>query len=301
MNEELFKIRKSMDNVTEMSESESVPLYPGIDLWYVELKSDFLSMQHNAVENVVQINYCKSGQIAWKMENGNCIYLNPGDFSLHPMNICADSAVTFPVGQYAGITICIDLQKTAANPPGLLKNTGIFSETLQKKFCQDNTISFFEGNEQTERIFAGLYNQPDDLRLPYQKLKVMELLLYLHKVEFTQQKQLTAYRADQVEVIQEIHDRLIQKIGQRITIEELSRQYLINPTTLKTAFKAVYGTSIAAHIKEHRMEKAAEMLRESNMSIPEIAQAVGYDSQSKFTAAFKAFFHVLPKEYKKKF
>ncbi len=43
------------------------------------------------------------------------------------------------------------------------------------------------------------------------------------------------------------------------------------------------------------------MLRESNMSIADIAQAVGYDSQSKFTAAFKAFFQVLPKDYKKKF
>lgn len=85
----------------------------------------------------------------------------------------------------------------------------------------------------------------------------------------------------------------------RITIEELSKRYMINPTTLKMVFKAIYGTSIAAHIKEHRMEQAAKILRESNRSIAEIAQAVGYDSQSKFTAAFKASFQVLPKEYRK--
>lgn len=301
MNEELLSIQKSLDSLADKKELETVSLYPGIDLWYVELNSDSFSMHHNDVDYVMQINYCKSGQISWKMKNGNCIYLNPGDFSLHKMNVCANSSVAFPTGQYSGLAICIDLRKIAANPPELLKETDIFIETLQKKFCQNDTVSFLAGNEQTECIFSGFYHQPDDLKLPYQKLKVLELILYLHKIAFTQQKQLTVYQSEQVEVIREIHDRLIQEIGKRITIEELSKQYLINPTTLKTSFKAVYGTSIAAHIKEHRMKKAAEMLRESNMSIAEIAQAVGYDSQSKFTAAFKTFFQVLPKEYKRKF
>ena len=85
---------------------------------------------------------------------------------------------------------------------------------------------------------------------------------------------------------------------QRFTIESLSKQYLINSTTLKTMFKSVYGTSIAAHMKEHRMERAAELLRETNMSIAEIAGSVGYDSQSRFTAAFKAYWGKLPKDYR---
>jgi len=84
-----------------------------------------------------------------------------------------------------------------------------------------------------------------------------------------------------------------------LVAEELSKKYLINPTTLKETFKAVYGRSIAAHIKQHRMEQAAKLLRETDLSIAEIAQAVGYDSQSRFTAAFKSFFQVVPREYRK--
>ncbi len=301
MNEELFHVQKGLEKLAPKKEFETISLFPGIDLMYVKLESEAFSMRHSAMEDIIQINYCKSGQIAWKMKNGNRIYLNPGDFSLHKMNICTDSVVSFPTGQYSGLTIYIDLREAAANPPELLKGTNIFSETLQKKFCQDDTISFLAGNEQTEGIFSGFYDQPEELRLPYQRIKTLELLLFLHKLEFTQQHQLTTYQSEQIEIIREIHNRLIQEIGERITIEELSKEYLINPTTLKTAFKAVYGTSIAAHMKEHRMKKAAEMLRDSDMSIAEIAQAVGYDSQSKFTAAFKTFFQVLPKEYKKKF
>ena len=102
-----------------------------------------------------------------------------------------------------------------------------------------------------------------------------------------------------VEIVREIHDRLLENMDRKITIDELSKQYHMNPTTLKAAFKAVYGTSLAAHIKEHRMEQAARLLRETDRSVAEIAQAVGYDSQSKFTAAFKAFFGALPREYRK--
>ena len=107
------------------------------------------------------------------------------------------------------------------------------------------------------------------------------------------------YPSDPFEIARRVHDELLQNIGQRTTIEELSKQYLINPTTLKAAFKSVYGTSLAAHIREHRMEEAARLLRTSDMTIAQIAQAVGYDSQSKFTSAFKAFFHMLPREYRK--
>ena len=105
--------------------------------------------------------------------------------------------------------------------------------------------------------------------------------------------------AEQVKIIREIHDHLTEHMEQRVTIEELARQYLINPTTLKTVFKEVYGSSLAAHMKEHRMEKAAALLRETDLSVAEIAGPVGYESQSKFTAAFKEQFGKLPKEYRR--
>lgn len=113
-------------------------------------------------------------------------------------------------------------------------------------------------------------------------------------------EQLTEYQAGQVEIVRKIHQQLIEHMDQRITIEALAKQYLMNPTTLKALFKSVYGTSIAAHIKEHRMEEAARLLRETELSVAEIAGKVGYDSQSRFTTAFKAAFQILPKEYRKK-
>ena len=106
-------------------------------------------------------------------------------------------------------------------------------------------------------------------------------------------------RADQVDLIHNVHEYLLEHLGEKITIETLSRQFHMNPTTLKSVFKSVYGNSLASHVKEHRMERAAELLTGTGLTIAEIAAQVGYDSQSKFTAAFKSRYGVLPKEYRK--
>ncbi len=101
------------------------------------------------------------------------------------------------------------------------------------------------------------------------------------------------------EVVHQVHEYLTEHLAQRITIDELSRQFLINSTTLKATFKKVYGNSLAAHIKEHRMTAAAHLLLTTPQSVAQIASAVGYDSQSRFTAAFKEAYGVLPTEFRK--
>lgn len=118
-------------------------------------------------------------------------------------------------------------------------------------------------------------------------------------MELKQTSQLTEYQSEQIETVRTIHEYLMQNIRQRITIDALSKKYLINPTTLKEVFKSVYGTSIATHIKEHRMELAVNLLLESDLSIAEVGQRVGYESQSRFTSASKAYFQTSPKEYRK--
>ena len=107
------------------------------------------------------------------------------------------------------------------------------------------------------------------------------------------------YLENQVETIKKVHDYLTENLSKRIKIEELSKVFAMNSTTLKTVFKDVYGTSLAAHIKEHRMEKAAELLTQTDLSIKEISEQVGYETQSKFSAVFKEFFALSPIEYKR--
>lgn len=276
----------------------SVELYPGIELSYLTLTSDILSIQHPALDHVLEINYCRNGRIGWEMGNGNSVYLGQKDFSLHTLKTCANSSISLPNGTYEGLTVRIDLNMLTENPPDILVGTEITGDYLYDKFCKETSVTSFAGNEQSERIFLGFYNKSENLSLSYQKIKVLELILYLSELSVDIKNRLTEYQSEQIEIIREIHEQLTKHMEQRFTIEALSKQYLMNPTTLKSIFKSVYGNSIAAHIKEHRMERAANLLLTTDLSIAEIAEQVGYDSQSRFTAAFKTFSGKLPKDYR---
>jgi len=109
------------------------------------------------------------------------------------------------------------------------------------------------------------------------------------------------YNRSAEEIVKDIHEYLLTHLAERITIEDLSKRYLMNPTTLKHVFKNVYGISLAAHMKLHRMEKAAELLKNSDISIAQVALAVGYESQSRFTSAFKEAYNMLPTVFRKEY
>lgn len=99
--------------------------------------------------------------------------------------------------------------------------------------------------------------------------------------------------------IKKIHDDILKNLDRRISINDLATKYSISPSALKYQFKKMYGKSIAAHIKEHRMEKSEELLRKSNLKIYQIAISVGYSSPSKFSSSFKETYGILPNEYRK--
>ena len=248
----------------------------------------------------MEINYCRNGRLVRDMGNGNKIYLGSGDFSLHTLDTCSDSVLYFPTGNYEGLSLYIDFNELETNPPELLEETDICHELFSNKYWNKSSFASFSGNTQTYAIFSAFYDLPEHLKLAYYKIKSIELLLYLSTMKTGNDCYLTEYRSEQIEIIRKVHDYLMDNIGKHITIEELSRQYLINPTTLKAVFKSVYGNSLASHIKEHRMELASKLLLETDLSIAHISEQVGYESQSKFTVAFKAYYNILPREYRKK-
>lgn len=298
MSNEISPLEKSIKELSHKYHLVSYDLYDGIKLAFMSLNGNKQTDTHEPLKHILEINYCHKGKIGWKMNNGNSIYLGEHDYSLHTMECCSASTITSPNEYYEGISIYIDLNILSETPPELLKNTGITGDGILNKFCKDGNFSAFIGNEETDAIFSSFYHQPKEFQLAYWRIKVLELLLYLSKLSIDTENRLSEYQSEQVEIVRNIHKYLLNNISQRITIDEIARKYLINTTTLKSVFKAVYGTSIASHIKEHRMKIASGLLIETQKSIKEIAKEIGYESQSKFSKAFKEYYDILPTEYR---
>ena len=116
---------------------------------------------------------------------------------------------------------------------------------------------------------SGLITCRRDGKEVYYKASETETCALLHEsveqvLEIACPEKAVDYSSSTEQIIHRIHEYLVAHLADRVTIESLSKQFLMNPTTLKKAFKDVYGMSIAAHMKQHRMEQAARLLLESN-------------------------------------
>ena len=276
---------------------EVYPVFPGVEASFNTVLGTYAAFRHEAARSTLEINHCRLGRVGWDLRDGMSVYLGEGDLSLHSADCCADSVMHFPAEAYAGLMICVDLTRLAESPPPILAEAGFLAERLAEKFCGGGTFALPAGPE-LEEIFRPLYRQPEMRRPPYLRLKLQELLLYLEGLE-PGGRELTRYGSQQTARIQEIHALLTEHLDRRYTIEELSHRYLLNTSTLKEVFKAVYGLPIATYMKEYRVRRAMELLRESGGSTAAIAAAVGYESQGKFTRAFKDVTGQLPTEYRR--
>ena len=100
--------------------------------------------------------------------------------------------------------------------------------------------------------------------------------------------------------VQAIRDFLAEHISENYTQEELSRRFDLPLTPMKACFRSAYGASIGAWLTDHRMNRAAELLiSDPKAVIAEIGGMVGYDSPSKFAAAFKKAMKLTPSEYRR--
>ena len=151
---------------------------------------------------------------------------------------------------------------------------------------------------------CGLIEGRRDGREVYYRAADTDMARLLHRmiekmIEISCPSSDSCYPLRGAELARAVRDYLAANCGKRITIEELSKKFLINTSALKETFKAAYGKPIAAYMKEYRIRRAAELLRTTDMSIAAAAKQSGYETQGKFAKAFKDIFGVLPSEYKK--
>ena len=275
---------------------EAYHVFPGVDASYNLLSAAEITVHHAASSSVLELFYCRNGRVGWNMRGGTAVYLGAGDLTAHSSACCADSAMMFPLGYAEGISLSIDLPVLDANCPEILKESGLDLPTIQSTFCGEKPVAI-PACPELEGIFAPLYSVPSFRRRAYLQLKIQELLLYLSDVR-PEKHTLTQYGSQQTELIKEIHRQLTEHLEQRFTIEALSKQHLINTSTLKEIFKTVYGLPIATYMKEYRMAQAMKLLRETSIPIAEIAARVGYETQGKFSKAFKDVTQMLPTQYR---
>ena len=276
-------------------------VFDGIDLMFLDVKQETIQFYAKSHTKTFAINHCEEGRIECKFTSGEYLYMGPGDMSLGwHISSNYQHENYFPTKLFKGVVLLVDVEKAQPILDTLVTETRIDLTQLANRFCEQSEFGMMmEETESVRQIFSSLYKVPDQIKGHYFKLKVIEIFLLLSIISTTNHEKRSSYRKQQVDIVKAVNEHISTQFMKRITIDSLSDQFDIPTSTLKRCFKGVYGTTIHHYLKECRINAAKRLLQESDRSILEIANAVGYENGSKFTSAFKEATGVTPSDYRK--
>ena len=147
--------------------------------------------------------------------------------------------------------------------------------------------------------FADLNRLPHSEQARWCVWKSVELLYLLSAPEEQPADTAPALEREAARALADTRRYMEEHLDEPLTISTLSRRACLSATTFKAGFRRLYGLPVHAWLRQRRMERAAELLRDSSLSVLGVAQSVGYSSASQFTAAFRRQYGVTPIRYRK--
>ncbi|OKH20893.1 hypothetical protein NIES593_17350 [Hydrococcus rivularis NIES-593] len=176
---------------------------------------------------------------------------------------------------------------------------------LQRVLQEQSDRDFFQLSVTTPAMQMAIHQI---LHCPYQGLirriylesKVLELIaLRLEQINnnepLNSTKLLDIKRRDRLYHAKEI---LLKNLDNPPSVLDLAQQVGLNHHQLKQGFHDVFGTTVFGYLHDYRMEKARQLLCETNLRVTAIACTVGYANPGHFAAAFKRKFGITPSTFR---
>jgi AraC-like DNA-binding protein len=165
---------------------------------------------------------------------------------------------------------------------------------LDKTYFADFKLNYTQSSNESNlsRAFIKIlseFNLPDSLSpLMIESLVTEALILFARD---NKQNNFSPYYVNKaIKYIRESHQI-------NLSLSELSSLLQISPGYLARCFKKAKGISIGEFVRQQRIKKAAELLKNNKDSILGIAVELGFTDQSHFTKLFKKEMGVTPRQY----
>ena len=151
----------------------------------------------------------------------------------------------------------------------------------------------------SQAVFADLDRLPRSERARWCVWKSVELLYLLSAPEEPAAEMDPVLGQEMTRTLAETRRYMEEHLDEPLSISDLSRRACLSATTFKEGFRRLYGLPVHSWLQQRRMERAAELLRDSSLSVLGVAQSVGYSSASQFSAVFRRQYGMSPTVYRK--
>lgn len=177
-----------------------------------------------------------------------------------------------------------------------------------------NLVKFFHQhygvfplNERQQQEFIDLYirlqEEFDSRKRNYRAMIEMEIIQYF--IRFMRENHTPAVEhmdsgaPSKYQNIYAVADYVSVHFAETITLDQLAERFYISKYYLCRTFKEITGYGINEYMNIHRIREAKRLLEETDMSVLQIAHALGYESITYFEKVFKTYMTMSPLKYRK--
>lgn len=174
-----------------------------------------------------------------------------------------------------------------------IESYGNNAHLFKKIYNQGTTVISFneKDKEYIDIVFSKMYevfNQSDDFSEQLLKNYFYELLTLSYKQSIAIEKEL--HNPNNIKLTDEIYaalDYINKNYKSNISLEDVAKHVNMSVTYFSKLFKKIMGIGFAKYLLAFRIKEASELLKNTSMSITEIALSTGFNSSQYFCKAFK--------------
>lgn len=220
--------------------------------------------------------------ISHPVKKGDLVIYNPDLVHAEENSADAPMQVLFLALNSLKIT---DLPENYLLPPGLdiVFHSDRFYDTFLSLF--NRMISEFENKD----IFYAEISQ--NLALTF--------VMYVFRIINEQEKDSTPLLQNNAN-ISEALTYIQENLHQELTLESIANHCHLNKYYLSHLFSQYQGISLGKYVLQLRMKEAMHLLRETTLSVNDVADRVGFNDISYFCRTFKKETTLTPLQYRKK-
>ncbi|REK74942.1 response regulator [Paenibacillus paeoniae] len=138
-----------------------------------------------------------------------------------------------------------------------------------------------------------------DILLRYETMDEIHSWLRYRVYELSEMLQTKKHKKNW-KLVQDIVDDVKLRLHENITLKDVAEKYSFSPNYLGQIFKEEMKTNFSDYVSMLRMEKAGELLVNTNLKVYEIANLIGYRYLPYFSRQFKDYHGKTPLEYRRK-
>lgn len=249
-----------------------------------------------------EICYLLSGAVHWGLEDGTAMHLSGGMFSLIQPGIQHEGLFK-QIDPCEMVWLVFHPDRADRTGNGLGFDRSMLDQ-MRSTFSQAGNV-VVKGSERMKAAARCFADTLDPMRTggwsPHLRPWVQSSMV---QIIWSIQETLTdpvMVRTETDGLVEHCDRMLRQRLGERVTVDDMARLVRLRPSAFFNRFKQAAGMTPAEYLRRLRIQAAQRRLASSNEPVTAIALACGFASSQHFSTSFKDFTGLTPRQFRLRF